>query len=132
MSVTPALEPPAGRYGPERSRRWGRVAVVAAVVVAVVVVAWLGWGIAQEPVRWKDVAFDVQGPASVEATFEVSKDPGTTVECRVHALSESYGEVGMRTVEVGPSDAGAVRVTVVIPTAERAVTATVESCEKVG
>ena len=64
-------------------------------------------------------------------TFEVTKPRESTVTCTVTALSESYAQVGVRTVEVGPSDAATRRVTVTVQTTELAVTGTVESCELV-
>jgi hypothetical protein len=53
------------------------------------------------------------------------------VTCTVAALSESYAEVGVRTVEVGPADSATRRVTVTVQTTELAVTGIVETCELV-
>ncbi len=64
-------------------------------------------------------------------TFEVTKPKEATVTCTVTALSESYAEVGVRTVEVGPADAATRRVTVTVQTTELAVTGVVDSCELV-
>nr|WP_147795810.1 DUF4307 domain-containing protein [Cellulomonas sp. Y8] len=126
---TPAPELPAGRYGktagPGR-RRAGRLAMVALGVVAVAVAAWLA--LAQDGLSWKVVGFKVDGPTSTQLTFDVTKDAGTTVSCRVQALSESYAEVGVQTVEVGPAGTATQRVTTTIPTTELAVSAVVESC----
>ncbi len=134
MSQTPAVRPPAGRYGPEptsRSAALRRVGLVALVLVAVAVLAWVAVGVVREPVTWKDVGFRVDGPTSTQVTFEVTKDPGATVECQVQALSESYAQVGVRTVEVGPADAATQRVTVTVQTAELAVSGVVGGCSPV-
>ncbi len=123
---------PTGRYGPERTPARRRAAVLGVAVLAaagIALVLWLGLRAAGTPVRWNDVGFAVDGPTAVELTFEVITDPGTSVDCRVHALSESYAEVGVRTVQVGPAQARTQRVTVTIPTAELAVTALVERCD---
>lgn len=131
MTATPhpAPELPAGRYGktagPGR-RRAGRVAMIALGVLAVAVAAWLALG--QDGLSWKVVGFTVDGPASTQLTFDVTKDADATVRCRVQALSESYAEVGVQTVEVGPAGTATQRVTTTIPTTELAVSAVVESC----
>ncbi|GEA85438.1 MAG: DUF4307 domain-containing protein [Cellulomonas sp.] len=135
MGSTPAASatPPAGRYGPdpdERSRVPWLVTVVLTTLVAAVVVAWVGIGALRDPVQWKDVGFSVQGADTIAVTFEVTKDPESTATCRVRALSQSYAEVGVKNVEIGPG-ARTQRVTVVVPTAELAVTGTVSLCEPV-
>jgi Domain of unknown function (DUF4307) len=125
------VRPPAGRYGPVRPRSsarrnlgWG---ALAALVVAVV--AWVGGAALQDPVQWKSVGFDVTNASSTEVTFDVTKAHDATATCRVRALSQSFGEVGVRTVEVGPADTDTVRVTVTVPTAELAVSGQVQGCD---
>lgn len=134
MSQSPAVRPPAGRYGPEptsRSTTLRRVGLGALVLVAVVVLAWVGIGVMREPVQWKDVGFRVDGPTSTQVTFEVTKDPDATVTCQVQALSESYAQVGVRSVEVGPADTATQRVTATVQTAELAVSGVVAGCTAV-
>lgn len=134
MSQSPAVRPPAGRYGPEptsRSTTLRRVALGALVLVAAVVLAWVGIGVVREPVQWKDVGFRVDGPTSTQVTFDVTKDAEATVTCQVQALSESYAQVGVRSVEVGPADTATQRVTVTVQTAELAVSGVVAGCTPV-
>ena len=134
MTEPPATRPPAGRYGPEptaRSARRGRIGIVVAAVVGIAVVVWIGLAMAGQPVSYKDVGYHVDGSRSVDVTFEVTKPKESTVSCTVTALSESYAEVGVRTVEVGPADSATRRVTVPVQTTELAVTGIVESCELV-
>ncbi len=135
MGSTPAASatPPAGRYGPdpeERSRVPWLVTVVLTTLVAAVVVAWIGIGALRDPVQWKDIGFSVRGADTIDVTFEVTKDPESTATCRVRALSQSYAEVGVKNVQIGPG-ARTQRVTVVVPTAELAVSGTVSGCEPV-
>ncbi len=132
MTDLPATRPPAGRYGPEptaRSVRRGRLALVTAGVLGVALVVWIGLSLAGRPVSWKDVGFHVQGPQAIDVTFEVTKPKEATVRCTVTALSESYAQVGVRSVDVGPADTATRRVTVTVQTSELAVTGTVEPCE---
>ena len=131
MTEPPATRPPAGRYGPEptaRSARRGRIGIVVAAVVGIAVVVWIGLAMAGQPVSYKDVGYHVDGSRSVDVTFEVTKPKESTVTCTVTALSESYAEVGVRTVEVGPADSATRRVTVPVQTTELAVTGIVDSC----
>ncbi len=99
---------------------------IALGVLAVAVAAWLG--LAGDGLTWKMVGFRVDGPTSTQVTFDVTKDADATVTCRVQALSESYAEVGVQTVEVGPAGTATQRVTTTVPTSELAVSAVVESC----
>ncbi|WP_343048033.1 DUF4307 domain-containing protein [Cellulomonas humilata] len=134
MTESPATRPPAGRYGPEpteRSVRRGRAGLVAAGVVGVALVVWIGLNLAGQPVSWKDVGFHVEDSRTIEVTFEVTKPKESTVTCTVTALSESYAQVGVRIVEVGPADSATRRVTATVQTTELAVSGTVEPCELV-
>lgn len=126
---------PAGRYGtaPTRPSPRRRARQVAALVVAVLVLAvfavWMARGVLGDPVQWKTVGFHVADETSTDVTFDVTKDPRATVTCRVQALSESYGEVGVRSVEVGPAEERTQRVTATVRTTGLAVSATVLGCE---
>jgi len=125
------VRPPAGRYGPERTHGRSRAiigwGVLGALVLAVVV--WVGGGALEDPVQWKTVGFHVTDASSTDVTFDVTKAKDATASCRVRALSQSFGEVGVRTVEVGPATTDTVRVTVTVPTAELAVSGEVQSCQ---
>jgi len=129
--VAPAPRPPAGRYGPEptdgtrRLQRWGLAALVA---VAMLVIGWIGSGVMRDPVQWQDVGYHVDGPDSTQITFDVTSDVGTSVTCRVQALSSSYGQVGVLDVPVPPADTRTRRVTVTVPTVGLAVTGVVQGC----
>ena len=70
----------------------------------------------------------IAGPERIDVTFEVTKDPAATVRCDVTALSRSFTEVGIGSVELGPSADRVQRITVPVATAELAVTGTVKTC----
>jgi hypothetical protein len=134
VTPTPAVQPPEGRYGPAATPRTGarrRLGWVVLGVVALSLLVWVAIGVVDQPVSWKDVGYHVDDATSVQVTFEVTKPRDDTVSCRVQALSQSYAEVGVRTVEIGPADVGTQRVTVTVPTAELAVSGTVASCDTV-
>jgi Domain of unknown function (DUF4307) len=129
-----ALQPPPGRYGPSptvSSRRRRRLGLIAVAVVGLAVAVWIALNVAGQPVSWKDVGFHVQGPRATDVTFEVTKPTEATVTCLVKALSESYAEVGVRTVTVGPADEASQRVTATVQTTELAVSGTVDRCDLV-
>lgn len=129
------LQPPAGRYGPEptaRTRRLSRVAIAVLVIAVLAVVAWLGAGTLRDPVQWRDVGYHVDGDASIQVAFDVTKDVAATATCRVEAMSRSYAQVGVLDVTVGPGTTRTQRVTVEVPTSERAVTGTATHCDIVG
>ncbi|QCB94383.1 DUF4307 domain-containing protein [Cellulomonas shaoxiangyii] len=129
--VAPAPRTPVGRYGPEptaATRRAQRWAMAALVVVAMLVLGWIGSGVLRDPVQWKTIGFRVDGAASTQVTFDVTTDPGVGATCRVQALSSSYAQVGVLDVEVPPAAERTRRVTVTVPTVQEAVSATVDAC----
>lgn len=132
MSELTTPHAPAGRYGPEptaRRRRAMIVALATAGAVALALVVWIGMGVLGDPVQFKDVGYAVQGPDRIDVTFDVIKDPPVTVECTVHALNQSFAEVGLVRVTIGPSETQIQRQTVTVPTQELAVTGIVKSCQ---
>jgi hypothetical protein len=130
--VVTVLQPPPGRYGPAPTpltHRRRRIGLILAAVAGLAVAVWIALNVASQPVSWKDVGFHVQGPQAIDVTFEVTKPRAKTVVCKVRALSQSYSEVGVRMVTVGPADEGTQRVTATVPTTELAVSGTVDRCD---
>ena len=130
MTDQPAV--PAGRYGPvldarARSRRVLAISAVGTLGLGLAV--WLGLLAAASPLSWKDVGFTVVGTTHVEIAFDVIRtDPATPVRCRVQALNEHYGQVGVVTVDIPAGDRQAERERAVIATSELATTAVVDRC----
>lgn len=122
---------PAGRYGPAPGPGHRRAVVAAVAALAVVGLAWVVWvglGAAQREIRWDDVGYEVVDDTTVEVRFSVVKDPGATAVCRIEALNGRYAQVGLATVDVGPSPERAVTSSVTVRTQERAVTGLVDTC----
>jgi hypothetical protein len=136
MTAAPGPAPsgavrPADRYGDIRSPARRRLALLAGALLLLAGLGWVVWaglGVAQRDVRWNDVGYSVVDDTTVEVTFSVVKDPGATVTCTVQALNGRYAQVGLAEVEVGPAEQRAVRRTVTVRTAERAVTGVVDTC----
>ena len=135
VSQPNVIQPPAGRYGPDRTARrrpaWLVPAAVVALLAAVVIV-WLGTSALRDPVQWQDVGFSIAGPERIDVTFDVTKDVAATVRCDVTALSRSFAQVGIASVKLGPATDRVQRVTLPVATAELAVTGTVDTCVVVG
>jgi len=133
LSQPTATTPPAGRYEPvpdARRTMRRRVWIAVGVVVALGLLAFVTRGVLANPVHWQDYGYKVVDDAHVTVTFDVTKPRASTVRCTAQALSESFGQVGVRTVTVGPAQTSTVRVTVDVQTAETAVSGTVKTCVK--
>lgn len=129
MSTPSAARP--DRYGPPPRRPGPRATlalVVAALALAAGWAAWSAWSDTDRRIGWTDIAYRVPDDATTVVTFEVNRDPGTTVVCTVRALNRSFAEVGLVDVTVPPSDSRSSRAEVEVPTSERAVSGTVKGC----
>ncbi|NMR19839.1 DUF4307 domain-containing protein [Cellulomonas fimi] len=134
MTGTTSPRLPEGRYGPVPTARRGRLVRGAAVAAAAAVATlgvWIGTSVLQDPVQWESVGYKVEGPALVQVTFDVIKDPDATARCTVRALNQSFAEVGVREVTAGPSGSRVQRLTVPVATQELAVTGVAEGCRLV-
>ena len=137
--VPPARRSPpggaGGRYGrpPGGGSRRVRLAVLLVLGVAFVgLVVAVALPRLSAPVSFVVRSFSVVDDDTVRVGWEVSRDPGTAVECQVRARGADGAEVGNELVRVPP---GAGRRTVVshdLTTAAPAVTGEVRSCIVVG
>jgi hypothetical protein len=99
----------AARYGrtPAHRARMRLVAVLAAVGVAIVVVAWVIWVGLFGPdasLETKDVGFVAHSDSSVEVRWQLTAPSDTPVSCAVKATSEKHAVIGWRIVDVPPSE----------------------------
>lgn len=117
-----------GRGRPHRRRWW--IGSAAGIAVAIGLVAYGAFAGDAADIRVQDVGFVVHGAESVTLRFDVAKPKDVTVVCDVEALSHSFAQVGVAEITVGPASTTEQEVTVTIPTAEIAVSATAKSCQK--
>ena len=78
--------PPAGRYGPAPTVRtvvWRRAGLAVLVLAALGGLAWVGLHQLTDPVQWSDVGYHVNGPTSIDVTFDVTKAPSASATCHV-------------------------------------------------
>ena len=76
-------------------------------VFAVVLVAWVVWASLDatgSSMQTRDVAHVITSDTSVDVTFELTTEPGSTTYCAVQALNERFAVVGWKVIEVPPSD----------------------------
>ncbi len=102
--------------------------VGAGIAILIGIASWVGWGQAQQPVRWQDVGYEIISPTEVSVTYEVYlyRDEPTT--CYLRALNSRYAEVGVATQLVDPADGREQRFTTSMATVEEATTAIVRGC----
>lgn len=103
--------------------------VGAGLLALIVVTAWVSWNIADQPVRWRDVGFDVHSPTSASATFDVFLYTDQPVICHLRAMNRQFAEVGIGVQLVDPAAGREQRFTTEMATVEEATTAVVRYCE---
>ncbi len=80
------------------------------------------------PVQSQDIGFSVKDPTQVILDFELTKPMDAVAVCSLEALNEQFGQVGYKTIEIGPQETSKVRLSVSINTTELATTALVDEC----
>jgi hypothetical protein len=131
MNTAVPPTPPADRYGRGASglSRVAKVAIAAALVLAVAVAAWLAFAqFRRSPIQADVVSFRVTSPEEIEIDFQVSMRPGSTAVCTLGALSSSFAEVGSLQVPVGPSEKDTTRYTVTLRTSQKADAGVIDRC----
>lgn len=121
------------RYGrsPRSRRREKKLGIIAAAVFAVVLVAWVVWASLDatgSSMQTRDVAHSITSDTSVDVTFELTIEPGSTTYCAVQALNERFAVVGWKIIEVPPSDARTRMLTESVRTTELATTGLIYRC----
>ncbi len=127
-----------GQRGPTRRTRLNLL--VAAVVVVVVALGYIGWAtlVRHPQLTWQDLSYDVQSASRTTVTFEVSfnlrghHSGRPSAICTIEALNVESTEVGRQDVTVTAGANNRVQAVAVLPTSERANTGTVEECVLAG
>ena len=94
------------RYGRRGLRRGPWIAIIAAVALSLVAIAWFVWArpIAQSSLEWSDLTHSIDSPEQVTTTWRLVVEPGTSVACAINALNADYAIVGWRIIEIPASD----------------------------
>lgn len=127
MTIHESLEDDA----PTRARLSTRGRWLAGVGVAALIglASLWGWWIADQPVRWQEVGFEIISPNAATVTYDVFLYSDQSVTCHLRALNVRFAEVGVTTAHFDPSNGSEQRVTTSIVTTEEATTALVHYCE---
>jgi len=119
----------ATRYGKKAKLSKGRWQWISIVGIALMIIGALIATIANyNPVQSQDLGFSVKDSTQVVLDFEVTKPLDAVAVCSLEALNEQFGQVGYKTIEIGPQETGKVRLSVSINTTELATTALVDEC----
>jgi hypothetical protein len=122
--------PLAARYGQVRGPRriLGLAALAALVAVLLAYLFWVALHHSTPTVRSGLLSYDVRDAHSVEAVIQVVRPEGVAVVCELRSQNDDHVTVGTARASI-PADApGRSRVTVTVPTTERAVNAELERC----
>jgi len=118
------------RYGRRTATRRTRIAWIALIAVAAVVVIWFGWSTVTDPnngVKADGTAFHLE-EHSATVDFQLTAPIGATVACAIEALDEEYGVVGWKIVEYEASEAHTRAFSETVPLVAEATTGLVNSC----
>jgi len=116
---------------PTRARLSTRARWMVGLALAVFIglAAWFAWSIADQPVRWQEVGFEITSPTSATVTYDVFLYGGASATCHLQALNVRFAEVGVTTQHFDAADGTEQRATTTIATTEEATTAVVNYCE---
>jgi hypothetical protein len=100
--------------------------------------AWVSTSSAMSSVTFKDIGYSTVDATQIEVDFQVTREPGTAVQCAVKALDSKFAIVGWKVVDIPPApesgqgavtDGGrTVALREVLRTESQSVSAVVDSC----
>jgi hypothetical protein len=117
------------------SPRAALVLVAALGAALLATLAWILFWYDPEPadIDWRVTAYEVGEAERIRVTFEVDKEPAREARCQVAAFDAGGGSAGrLGDIVVPASTERVTRLTVVVPTEEKAVSAQVAQCVLVG
>jgi hypothetical protein len=120
------------------SRKAKRNAAIAALAVGMGFLAWVSTSNAMSSVTFKDIGYTTVDATQAAIDFQVTREPGTEVQCAVKALDSKFAIVGWKVVDIPAApDSGEASVTdggrtvalrEVLRTESQSVSAVVDSC----
>lgn len=119
------------RYGRGQTRRRDRI--IGWSIGSIALIAFLVFAISftisdSERVKTKDISYQILDERSALVTFEVSRIPGTALECDLKVLNQSFAIVGFKTVKIPAETTSKTVITTQINTTELGVTGLVDRC----
>ncbi|WP_461174307.1 DUF4307 domain-containing protein [Arthrobacter sp. Z1-9] len=104
----PANTSLANRYGAKKRRlspAAKRIIGGAALAAGIGFMAWVSTSNSLTEVSFKDIGYVTTDATLAEVDFQVTREPGTSVQCAVKALDSKYAVVGWKVVDIPPSQA---------------------------
>jgi hypothetical protein len=137
-SALPTTTSLANRYGSQKRAFRGKTKrniVIAVLLVAIGLLAWVTTSSSHSSVSFKDVGYSSTDATQSEVDFQVTKNPAATAKCAVKAMDSKFAVVGWKVVEIGPNapkdgaDGGQTTTQrTVLRTESEAVSAVVDNC----
>lgn len=98
----------ANRYGGQKRRlstKAKRAIIGVALAVGIGFMAWVSTSSSMSGVGFKDIGYSTTDATLAEVDFQVTREPGTAVQCAVKALDSKYAVVGWKVVDIPPGEA---------------------------
>lgn len=123
------------RYGVSnspRQNRLKRIGIAALAAAFIAIVLWVSWVfVSGNQIKVDTVGYEHLSDSTIEITFAITMDPGTSARCSLQALNENRGQAGVAEYVVEPQTERTSFHQVQITTQHKAVGATVGDCVKV-
>ncbi|WP_462418154.1 DUF4307 domain-containing protein [Kytococcus sp. Marseille-QA3725] len=108
-------------------RAWWVIGIVG-VGLATALVVWYALLLSTDKPNWFYAGHEDISDSSVTVIYDVHRDPGREVVCRLVAEDEQHAVVGSREVTVPPHEKGSTRERTVVRTTSRPLVGNVSSC----
>lgn len=115
----------------ERGTTASRRTIAAGVALAVgltAIAGWVAWRWGDQPATWQVIRYNGDDPTNTWATFQVTRPPGSTATCTLHASNNRMEVVGIGTARLTASPERTTQHTMTIQVSEPAVAVTIKEC----
>lgn len=134
-SGSDSAHPLHARYGAPttaRNRRRNIILLVVLGVIATAAAITVAWWATHDDVPAREISVRKIDDLHREVTFSVQLAPGRRAVCEVESFNDMFGQVGVVSVDVGPSETGEpLLVSAVVTSAEPATAARLRGCSYV-